>query len=310
MSGEDFGRVYKLTVIRAPELEDILGLGRSFFEELETVTEITDPQRIKFKIEKHLRRTPNQGEVTITNLAEVSRNDFVRGPAKVRLEAGYDNTPRLLFLGDVRFGSNEHTGTEWETKLQLGDGARAYAEARHNMSYAKGTPVATIIGHLCKAFGVSLPDISTLTELQTRLSTGETVTGWAADELTRILAQFGMEWSFQEGRMQIMRYDDVVPGVRRVLATPENGGGIIGAPVIDPPKIRAPPKRGHRSGKARELKVPKLKIKHTLYPEITPGEVIEVQSRSINGSFRVDAVTHEGDLWGNEWTSHIEGRSV
>lgn len=310
MAGEDFDRVYKLTVIRAPELEDIEGLGRSFFEELETITEITHPQQIKFKIEKHLKQTPNQGEVTIVNLAEPSRQDFVRGPAKARLEAGYDGTPRLLFLADVRFGSNEHTGTEWATKLQLGDGARAYAEARHNMSYAKGTPVATILGHLCKAFGVTLPDISKLTELQTRLSTGEVVTGWAADEMTRILAQFGMGWSFQDGRMQIMRYDDVVPGVRRVLATPENGGGIIGAPVIDPPKIRAPQKRGAKSGKAHELKVPKLKIKHTLYPEITPGEVIEVQSRSINGSFRVDAVTHEGDLWGAEWTTHIEGRSA
>lgn len=310
MAGEDFGRVYRLTVIRAPELEDIVGLGRSFFEELETITEITDPQQIKFKVEKHLRRTPNQAEITITNLAEVSREDFVRGPAKVRLEAGYDNTPRLLFLGDLRFGSNEHVGTEWQTKLQLGDGARAYAEARHNRSYAKGTPVTTIVGQLAAAFGVSAPDLSQLTELQTRLSTGETVTGWAADELERILAQYGMEFSFQDGRLQIMRYDDVIPSVRRVLSTPEFGGGIIGTPAIDPPKIRAPPKRGHRSGKARELKVPKLKVRHTLYPEITPGEQIEVQSRSINGTFRVDAVTHEGDLWGSEWTTHIEGRSV
>src|SRR5678816_406024 len=157
--------------------------------------------------------TPNQAEITLTNLAETSRQDLVRGPAKVRLEAGYDSTPRLLFLGDVRFGSNEHTGTEWETKLQLGDGARAYAEARHNRSYAKGTPVTTIVGDLAKAFGVSLPpEMNQLTELQTRISTGEVVTGWVADELERILAPYGMGFSFQDGRLQIMRYDDVIPG--------------------------------------------------------------------------------------------------
>lgn len=305
----DFGRVYKLTVIKAPELDDIVGLGRSFFEELETITEIADPTQIKFKVEKHLVRTPNQAEIKIVNLAEVSRNDLVRGPAKVRLEAGYDGTPRLLFLGDIRFGSNDHNGTEWETKLQLGDGARAYAEARHNRSYAKGTPVTTVVGDLAKAFGVSPPDLSQLTELQTRLSTGETVTGWVADELERVLAPYGMSFSFQDGRLQIMRYDDVIPNVRRVLAPPPDGG-IIGAPVIDPPKIRAPPKRGRRSGKARELKVPKLKIKHTLYPELTPGETVDVESDSINGTFRIDAVTHEGDLWGAEWVTHIEGRSV
>jgi len=305
----ELDRVYKLTVIRAPELIDIEGFNRSFFEELETIDEITQPQGIKFKIEKHLQKTPNQAELTLINLNEVSRENIVGGPSKVRIEAGYDNTPRLLFIGDCRFASNEHTGTEWETKLQLGDGARAYAEARHNRSYAKGIPVTTIVSDLCKKFGTALPDLSGLSELQTRISTGEVVTGWAADELTRILAQFGMDWSFQDGRMQIMRYDDVVPGVRRVLSSPPDGG-IIGAPTIDPPKIRAPRKRGRRTGKGRELKVPKLKIKHALFPELTPGERIEVRTQSINGTFRVDAVTHEGDFWGAEWTTHIEGRSV
>jgi hypothetical protein len=302
----EIDRVYKLTVIRAPELVDIEGFEASFFEDLETITEITE-LRIKAKVEKHLLKIPNQAEVTIYNLNSTSRDDLTRGPTKVRLEAGYDGTPRLLFIGDVRFASNEHTGTEWETKLQLGDGARAYAEARHNRSYTKGTPLVTIIGDLAKKFGVSLPsEIASMDELKTRLPTGEVVTGWAADELTRLLAPFGMDWSFQNGRLQIMRYDDVIPGVARVISEDD---GMIDAPVIDPPKIRAPRKAGRR-GKARELKVPKLKVKHTLYPELAVGESIQVQSRSINGDFRVDAVTHELDSWGAEWTSDIVGRSA
>jgi hypothetical protein len=308
MSDASIDRVYKLTVIRAPEITAIEGLSATFFEELETITEITHPQRIKFKVEKHLLKIPNQAEVTLTNLSSISRENLTGGPAKIRLEAGYDDTPRLLFIGDVRFASPEHTGTEWDVKLQIADGGRAYAEARHNRSYATGTPMATIIGDLCKAFGTSLPaNIPTMPELQTRAATGEVVTGWAADELSRLLAPFGMEWSFQNGHMQIMRSDEIVPGVLRVIS---QDSGMIGAPAVDPPKIRAPRKRGHRSGRAAELKVPKLKIKHELYPELIPGERIQVHSRSINGEFRIDSVVHEGDLWGSDWTTHIEGRSV
>lgn len=311
MSDLQLGRCYKLTAIKAPDTVDIdtkelKGIG--FFEDLQTITEISEMQ-IKFKVEKHLLKIPNQAEVTIFNLAFPSRELFVDGPVRVRLEAGYDNDPRLLFIGDLRFASSTHTKTEWQTKLQLADGGRAYAVARHNKSYAKGTPVSRIIGDLAQSFGVSVPpEVNELPELRARIPTGEVVTGYTADELERLLDPYGMEFSFQNGKLQIMRSDDIIPGTVRVISQDD---GMIEAPVIDPPKLRAPHKKvHHRRGTAAEPKVPKLKVKHLLYPEITPGERIEVRSKSINGIFRVDAVTHEGDFRGSEWTTHIEGRSV
>lgn len=312
MSDQNFDRVYKLTVIKAPEIGDIdtPGLrGLSFFENVETITEITQPFQIKAKIEKHLLKIPNQAEITLINLAAGDRDAFVEKPLRIRLEAGYDGDPRLLFLGDLRFGSNKHDRTAWDTKLQLADGGRAYAEARHNRSYAPGTPYLTIISDLCKAFTVQLPpELATFDELRARIPAGEVTTGKAQDELTRILDSFGMEWSFQNERIQIVRVDAVVPGTVRLISQET---GMIGAPAIEPPKLRAPKRVGHaRHGRRAEPKVPKLKIKHELYPEVTPGESIEVQSRSINGIFRVDVVTHELDFQGADWQTHIEGRSV
>lgn len=304
----EFDRVYKLTAIRAPEFIDGANFDASFFEELETITEITD-HRIQFKIEKHLRKTPNQAEVTITNLAFPSREAFVDGPVKVRIEAGYDATPRLLFIGDLRFASHEHTGTEWLTMLQISDGARAYAHARVNRSYAKGTPLTTILGDIAKGFGVPLPpEINASADLRARLTTGEVITGYASDELTRLLAPFGFEWSFQDGRLQILRVDDVVPGTVRVIAPPPDGS-MIGEPTIDPPKIRAP-SRAKKLGKGTAPRVPKMKVKHTLFPELVPGEKIEIQSRSLNGTFRIDSLLHEGDNHGGDWTTTIEGTAV
>lgn len=304
----DLNHAYKLTVISASQLSDIEGLNASFFDDLETLTEITD-LRIQFKVEKHLLKIPNQAEITLTNLSSRSRDDLVRGPTKCRLEAGYDDTgPRLLFIGDTRSAFSEHTGTEWITKLQLADGGRAYAEARHNRSYAKGTPLTTVMGDLAKAFGTSLPDLSKFSELQSRIATGEVVTGYVADELTRLLDPFGMGWSFQGGRLQIMRTDGVIASEAREISADT---GMIGAPVIDPPKLRAPRKAGRRGGKAGEQKVPKMKVKHVMYPEVTPGERLDVQSRGVTGIFRCDVVTHTGDSEGtgqDSWITHIEGR--
>src|ERR1041384_7243823 len=58
----DLNHAYKLTVMRAPEIADIdtkelRGLG--FMDQLGTVLTFQMPQRIQFKIEKHLQKIPN-----------------------------------------------------------------------------------------------------------------------------------------------------------------------------------------------------------------------------------------------------------
>lgn len=297
----DIDRVYKLTARRAPDIGDIEGFDRSFFEELETITEIT-AHRIEFKIEKTLGKEPNRCELILTNLSSVTRDEFTAGQVRVRFEAGYDNTPRLLFVGDVRFASNELEGTEWRTKLQIGDGARAYAEAlAPARAYAPKTPIDTILRDLARAFGVQLPpEVAASPELRARIAAGEVLSGYASDELTRLLAPFGYEWSFQDGRLQILRYDQVRAGVIRVISQDD---GMIGAPAIEPPKIRAGSKRS-------KPKAPRLTVKHLLYPDLTPGERLEIRSRSINGTYRADKVSHEGDTEGSDWTTTIEATEL
>lgn len=300
----ELDRVYKLTIIKAPEVIETENFDGSYFEQLETITEITD-HRIEFSIEKHLKAQPNSAELTITNLSTASRDALVRGATKIRFLAGYDGNPGLLFVGDVRFVSNEREGTDWHTKLQVADGARAYADARVNRAYAKGTPLATIVADFAKAFGVSLPsEIAALPDFKSRLVTGEAVSGYAADELSRFLARYGFEWSFQNERLQILRFGDPKAGTVRLLSQDD---GLIGAPTITPPKITAPPKAG---SKAKAPKVPKLSVRHLLYPEIMPGEKLDIQSRSINGTFRADVVKHEGDTFGDDWTTTVEGTEV
>jgi hypothetical protein len=296
----DLNRVYRLTSIAAPEVIDIQGLDRSFFEEMQTITEITDLD-IRFRVERSLKRQPNRAEVVLHNLA--NRDEFVSRPCRIRLEAGYEGAPRLLFVGDLRFASHRLEGTDWITQLQLGDGARAYSKAHVNRSYAKGTPIVTIIGDIAKAFGVPLPpEVASSPDLAARIATGEALNGAAADELTRLLEEYGYEWSFQNGRLQIIPADAVVPGSLRLLS---QDTGMIGSPQVDPPKIVAP-----QSSKRAQPRSPKTTIKHVLYPEIAPGEKIEVQSRSMNGVFRVDVVTHDGDTRGDDWTTTVEATAL
>ena len=60
--------------------------------------EITD-LRVQFKIERGLTKAPNQGDIYIFNASESTRADLETKPLSVQIEAGYDDVPRLLFVG-------------------------------------------------------------------------------------------------------------------------------------------------------------------------------------------------------------------
>ena len=60
---------------------------------------------------------PNDGECTIYNLSETSRNKISEGD-KVELFAGYDGNYKLISIGDIFNVQNRNPGTEWQTRIE------------------------------------------------------------------------------------------------------------------------------------------------------------------------------------------------
>lgn len=251
--------------------------------------EITD-LRIRFRVERSLTKTPNQADIYLYNLASSSRTDLETKPLSVRLEAGYDDVPRLLFLGDLHFGMSQQEPPDWETLLQVGDGDRAYNHARCNRSYPPGTTVRTVLQNAASSMGLTLPrNVSEDPALDARFVRGSASHGPVRDELTRLLAPFGYHWSVQNGKLQVLRDDEVSSVNPRPI---DQDHGMIGTP-----EFGSPPKSG---------KPPHMRVKTLLYPELTPGDLVQVNSISKSGKFRIEKVRHTGDTHSDEWTTEIE----
>lgn len=296
MSDRLFKRVARVTAYRArPGVPGgFVSSNPQFFDTLPNAIVVNDA-RIEFSIEKSTDSDPNTCEVKITNCNETTRTDLVRKPLIVRIEAGYDGNLRHLYTGDLRYGENTHEDTEWITALQLGDGDRATRYARVNRSYAKGSNVITAVRECAKSMGLDV-DAKTLAsaELQAAFASGRAITGDAAAELTRLLAEYGFHWSIQDGRMQILRDNDTRPDQAHIISVDT---GMIGSPSFGAPD---------KSGKPQPLHVKSL-----LYPELTPGGKIDVRSRKVNGIFRIERVTHTGATEDDaDWFSEIEARAV
>lgn len=284
-----FGRAIEVLAYRT-KIETFF--GQSFTGEFPNAITIRD-MRVQFTVEKTNGSEPNKAEIIVSNLASKTRAELARLPLIVSISAGYDGAARHIFTGDLRNGrSIPRDGTDYETRLQLGDGDRAFRFGHINRSYKSGTSVLHALRDAAAGMGLTLPqNIEVSKALQVQFSSGVALYGPARDELTRLLAPYGYRWSIQNGQLQILRDNET----REDRAWPINvGKGMIGSP-----EWSTPTKAGDGA---------KLTVKAALYPELTPGGKVEVVSEEINGIFRIEKVTHTGDTDGDEWSTTIEAK--
>lgn len=283
-------RIYRLSIFRTKPT----ATEKRFFSALPDGIVISGMQ-IQATIEKTLDQSPNKADVKLINLSPRTRAELQRDGVIVTLDAGHDGVARRLIGGDLTFGHSYREGTEWITDLTIGDGARAYAHARVKpRAYKAGTTVITVLREAAASMNLTLPrNVEISPELQTQFAGGWALNGRTRDELTRLLAPFGYTWSIQGGRLQILRDEEVRADIARVISEET---GMIGSPIYGKPaKPGEPPKRSVRS---------------LLYPELNPGAKVSIDSRQLEGIFKIEKVKHTLDFEGQDWTTEAEVKTV
>lgn len=312
-----FGRCARVTIYRPrpvppSERSSFTGLLASLSSIIPNGIEIDSPadgsgNRIQFQIEKRIGSTPDTCTLTISNLNEQTRRELQTHPLLIHLDAGYDGEYRRIFTGDLRWASSVPRGTDWETTIQVGDGSRAFRHAKVARSFGPGTSVRQALVEAAKSMGLTLPaHVAASRELDEQFANGTVLQGSAADELTRLLAPYGYEWTIQDGTLQMYRDDEARPGQALVIAPPPDGT-LIESPEFAPPTYAAKPSKSARRSTVRS---PLLRFRTLLYPQIVPGSRAEVRSTVTRGIYKVIQLTHTGDTHGGDWITDVEAKPL
>jgi hypothetical protein len=250
--------------------------------------------RFSFKVERTLRPRPGKAEVRVWNLTSSHRDqlDSLDG-VPVVLDAGYAATgTATLFSGTLRRVSHERVdGNTWITKVEGEDGGRQRRIARTARSFRPGTPLRTIFAALATDFGVGQGNTSQATAnaalevLGSSTVRGVPIAGRVEAELDRICAAAGLEWSIQNGALQILPVGASLSG-QAVILSPSSG--LVGSPTKE--------QRG------------RVKFRSLINPAIVPGKQVQIQSRVVTGAFRVDRCTWSGDTEGQDW--YVDGEAA
>jgi hypothetical protein len=261
------------------------------FEIVVDTLKITELKAV-FNVSKSTKPEPNTASLSIYNLNEDHRKQIEAKPTvPVSITAGYKDKSSLIFLGNLREVVSSREGADIITSISSGDGEKKKRTGKISKSYPKKTPIKTVIKDLAKAVGLGEGNLEKAIATAKLKSTsdlllpgGYVVKGNAARELTWLLYSSGLEWSIQNGALQILTKKASLQ-TTAIKLTPNTG--LLGSPSQDSKGI--------------------LKAECLLIPYLDPGRLVVVESEFVNGQFRIENVNYSGDTFG-EWKAAIEAK--
>jgi hypothetical protein len=179
------------------------------------------------------------------------------------------------------------------TDIEAGDGERG-AKQWARKWFPKGTTVGKVFEYLANTAGYGKGNLDRVVSindergLPDRLENGIHVRGYALDELAELSNSRGIEFSVQDGEVQILKYGNAKEGVPITLISAKTG--LIGYPSVDNDGI--------------------MTLNHRLLPNVFPGSMVKVQSEFVKGDYRVLRALYSGSLFGDDFNIELEGRLV
>lgn len=269
MSAEQFGRVVRVQV---GEL-DVSGLD----------------------VEFSIKRTLASGhagscDLKIYNLSESHRREITAAPRRttyVAVDAGYESSGvSRLFTGDLRKAVPSLESPTWTLDVSAGDGDHAIRTARVNRSFAAGSSLSDVVGHIARAMGVGIGNAAEVVRGAGFAAGGGAFTdgtvarGLASAELSRLCASAHLQWSIQNGNLELLPIGGTLQRTA-ILLGPDSG--MVGSPKIINPRRRV------------------IEVTALIQAGLVPGQAIVVRSKVIEGTFRITEATYKGSLFGPEF---------
>lgn len=207
-----------------------------------------DGLRIVATIEKTVRSQPNTGNITLYNLHPDDERLLLNEFDDVIVSAGYrerqpsagqaQDDPSLFVTHMVFRGNIKHSVAYWEEQdrkvdVQAADGDKDYREAIVQASLEAGSSDESEVRAALKSMLNTKPGF--IDAKKVKRSRGKVILAPAREVLTKAAINNDAHWSIQDGNLQMVRSDGVLPS-EAVEVSRETG--LLGAPEVSDKGIR------------------------------------------------------------------------
>jgi hypothetical protein len=256
-----------------------------------------DGLQIRFDVQKSAdnKRNGNSASIEVYNLSATSLQKLQSEYLVCTLEVGYESPKNLIQLvnGNVVETRTVKNGVDTVTQIILGEG---YSDLNFN-KISTALPPGKTREDVVNACLAGMPGVSRGaikgTNLNAPLPFGYTMTGTPKDSLNDFCEAFRYEWRISNNKLEVSDENGLVNTNKDVAPVIGIESGLIDIPF-------------YTSGESSKLKKDStrrqgLQFKALLNAEVTPGQLIRVESSKISGWYRVKSARYTGDFRGNDW---------
>lgn len=249
--------------------------------------------RVQFKVVRALRKDPNTADIVVYNLNKTNRSAMQEKNIPTTIEGGYRDNVSQVFGGVLQFGGTVKNGEDWVTTIQSSDGGQKYKSARINVGFKGPVTIEKVLETAGEALGINLGNLKEkvreggLRSALKEFTNGKVLSGKAEQIFTKIAKSAGYSWSVQDGQIQLLGPKEVIDERAVVLSSIDGRStGLVGSPE--------PGEKGF------------VKVRALLQPNLLPGRKVQVQSREVDGFYRIEKGVYTGDTWGGDWYADLE----
>lgn len=215
---------------------------------------------------------PNISHVMIYNLSD-STIALLKKGENIILNAGYEGDIGTILLGTIEKPETSWEGIDKVTKLTVGEGSDKWLKAYVNKSYAPGITSKAILTDLAGMFGMELGELNLVNNIT--YTRGRSVSGMLQSVIRQIVAETNSKFHISQGKILIRPWE---AGTETGFLLNADTG------LIESPQYF---EEENRSG---------YRVRMLLNHRITVDSILQIESKTANGIFRVCKGSHSGDF--------------
>lgn len=248
------------------------------------------PLHIQFSCEKADTNSSNTADVSLWNLAPEHLAELNKDNCIATLYAGYGNTRPLIFTGAVSFAKTVTDGANEQTKIELTDTRVELRDTYVSLSYQGSVNCKTLIDDTASQMGVTA-SYSYNAEFAD-IPNGYSYIGPARGVLDKATKTSKLVWSINNGVLQVKKPGDTMSREVYELSAET---GLLGTPE------RVQIENQQTSGDTKKYTYG-WDVEYFMNAAINVDDYVYLNSRKVQGYFRVYSVSISGDNWEGSWT--------
>lgn len=262
--------------------------------------------RIEFKITKTLTPAPNEAVIKIYNLSQANQNLIQKTFKEVLINAGYKDSMRLIFRGNIKRVFHYRKGNDYITEIEAGDGDHDYRHAFMNLTLSAGTTDAQLLTAAVQSFSSTIMGTIGIDTTKQR-SRGRAIFGSTRHILNTVARASNANWSIQDGALTIIGASAVSPTEAIVL---NSETGLLSAPTLSDKGIEVKALLNPQFTVNGTLKLDNNNIRLKVHAAKEPKQNATAKPKAPirldpDGLYKIIRFDHDGDTRGPKWITDI-----